>query len=209
MADDEATPPPGWLPVKEAAAAVGLHHGTLRSYVRAGKVPGRHLPGPGGQPHLYVPLEAVQARASAARPAALQLPDSGPGLGEAMLRLVEHSEALLQRLDASEQARHRAELTVERQRGKRRAGEGPARKEGASMWEHLSVRHQRDGGASDGRFSEPVSSYLADLGHQGWEMVSTAVLHDGTLLMFFKRPARPDAPTPADPPGELQTGMYL
>jgi predicted dehydrogenase len=121
MADDDAKAPEGWLPVKEAAAVVGLHHGTLRSYVRAGKVPGRHQPGPDGQQRLYVPLADVQALARPARPA------SPPeGVGDALVRLVKRAEALLDRLDASERARHKAEAALERERAARLAAETEA-----------------------------------------------------------------------------------
>ena len=55
------------------------------------------------------------------------------------------------------------------------------------MFQHLVIRHAPDGAPSDGRLVGQTAAYLTTLGLQGWQLVSTAVLHDGALLLFFRR----------------------
>jgi hypothetical protein len=55
------------------------------------------------------------------------------------------------------------------------------------VFQHLVIRHAPDGAPSDGRLVGQTAAYLTTLGLQGWQLVSTAVLVDGALLLFFRR----------------------
>jgi hypothetical protein len=77
------------------------------------------------------------------------------------------------------------------------------------VFQHLVLRHAPGGAPSDGRLVGPSASYLTTLGMQGWQLVSTSVLHDGALLLFFRRYL--DAPPTSysvDVPPELEV-TYL
>jgi hypothetical protein len=55
------------------------------------------------------------------------------------------------------------------------------------VFQHLVIRHAPGGAPSDGRLTGQTAAYLTTLGLQGWQLVSTAVLVDGALLLFFRR----------------------
>jgi hypothetical protein len=73
------------------------------------------------------------------------------------------------------------------------------------VFQHLVIRHFPNGLPSDGRFEATTSAYITTLGLQGWQLVSTSVLHNGALLLFFRRYM--DAPPTSytiDVPPELE-----
>jgi hypothetical protein len=49
------------------------------------------------------------------------------------------------------------------------------------------IRHAPGGHPSDGRLVGQTAAYITTLGLQGWQLVSTSVLLDGALLLFFRR----------------------
>jgi hypothetical protein len=73
------------------------------------------------------------------------------------------------------------------------------------VFQHLVIWHAPNGHPSDGRLAGQTAAYITTLGLQGWQLVSTSVLVDGALLLFFRRYM--DAPPTSyniDVPAELE-----
>lgn len=74
------------------------------------------------------------------------------------------------------------------------------------MVETLITRHSTKGGAFDGDWSRDTRYFLRELAHKGWRVVSTSVLQNGLMLVFWE-----NANPPSDPvsiPDDVD-GTYL